>query len=168
MEFFMKILVLLSVLVLSACMTMPDIPEQKPAPVACDTDSAYEAGMNDGMERAPMNSKFLSVCAAEKQPGLRKAYKDGYLKGTETKTAEKPPRSYDDTYSKPGVNIHIGGSGGGGHHSSRSWMCEVKPFVQSYKAFGATQEEAKYKVEKLCEKDNHSMHCDDAKCVANE
>lgn len=167
----MKLLGLLSILLFTACAHQyPDFPQEVPKPkevvVACDTDSAYEVGMNDGMYRLPMNSSVFTKCDSTLQPKLRKSYKDGYHKGLEVKIPEKtevpPPAPHPGGVGyppRPGVNIHIGSG------YSRAWMCELSPFVKNYKAFGATEQEAAYNVEKLCEKDNHSMHCDEPKCV---
>jgi hypothetical protein len=166
----MKLLVLLSTLVLSACETfptMPTIPEQKPKPVACDNDASFEAGMNDGMAHVKMDSDFLSTCAKQNQASLRKSYKDGYLKGVNTKSTEKVyvPAAGGDTYGgNPGVNINIGNNGSS---QAQAYTCEVSAFTKDYSSFGRTMQEAKFRVKQLCQAENDKMFCDDVKCTNN-
>lgn len=64
------------------------------------------------------------------------------------------------------VNVQIGApaqarrvGGGGGFYA-----CSVSAFTDTYSATGSTRAEAKYRAQKECTENHHSMHCQDVKC----
>lgn len=91
-------------LVMSACAAM----QQQYVEQVCNTEGAYQQGYNDGHGAGHMDSSFASMCPSD-QESIRRAYRDGFDKGSAQKASEPQP-----------VEIHVVHE----HENGPGWECK--------------------------------------------
>lgn len=120
----------------------------------CHREAGFERGTNDAQDGKPMNSGFASACDSNTRREVMQGYREGYEQASNRISAGE-----DGIVVKmPGVDIRMGSKG------SKSWSCEVKPFTKTYRGYGTSRAQAASDARRLCEEENHSMHCDRSDC----
>src|SRR5207248_1125736 len=69
-----------------ACAAM----QQQYVEQVCNTEGAYQQGYNDGHGTGHMDSSFTGMCPTD-QDSIRRAYRDGFDKGSAAKASEPQP-----------------------------------------------------------------------------
>jgi hypothetical protein len=147
-------IIALLLLTLTSCAAM----EEDYRAQMCNREAAYEKGVNDANEQKPMDSRFASICAPDLQRAVREGYREGYEKSQNI--AEFEGDEDGIRLKAPGIDIRMGNKG----KTEKGWVCELKPFTEKFIGFGVTRARAEADARKLCEKEHHSMHCDQAQC----